>query len=315
MDLVSSSASSLEEVCGSDFKRLSSCEECLEGPQRPPVSYWGDAWRRFKGNPVAVVSLAALVFFLVMVVIGPSIGGFDLYATDSSALNAEPDAIHWFGTDALGRDLFARVWAGARVSLVVALACTAVQMVVGSLCGAAMAYFGGIVDESLMRVIEIVSSVPDLLVMLLVMMVAGNDMGALLLAMCVTSWMDTSRQVRGVIKQLRESEYVAAAECLGVSPWKIIARHLLPNTISIILLDLFMSIPGYIFSEASLSFLGMGLKAPAISLGTLVSDGQAVIEIFPHELFFPALVLCLIVLAFNLFGDCLRDALDPKMRK
>lgn len=304
-----------EELSAADFELLSSCNECAEGSMRPPVSYWGDAWRRFKKNPVAVAALCVLALFLIMVVAGPHIGGFDLYASDASAINGEPDATHWFGTDSLGRDLFGRVWLGARVSLAVALACTAAQMVIGSACGAAMAYFGGVVDEALMRIIEIMSSVPNLLVMLLVMMVAGNGIGALLLAMCVTSWMDTARQVRGVVKQLRESDYVAAAEGLGVSPWKIIARHLLPNSISILLLDLFMSIPDYIFSEASLSFLGMGLKAPAVSLGTLVSDGQAVIEIYPHELLFPALVLCLIVLAFNLFGDGLRDALDPRLRK
>lgn len=282
---------------------------------RPTISYWSDAWRRFRKNPVAMVALGVLAFFAVMVVVGPYIRGVDYMAKNSLYLNAEPDAQFWFGADALGRDLFSRVWVGARVSLVVAICCALIQMVVGSIYGGVMAYFGGMVDEVMMRVIEIVNSVPNLLIMLLVMMVLGNSMWALLVAMCITSWVGTARQMRGIIKQLRETDYVAAARCLGMSPLSIIVRHLIPNTLSILLLDLFMSIPTYIFSEASLSFLGLGLKAPAISLGTLISDAQAVIELYPFELLFPSLVLCLIVLAFNLFGDGLRDALDPRMRR
>lgn len=282
---------------------------------RPVVSYWSDAWRRFRKNPVAMASLVVLGFFAVMVVIGPNIRGLDYMSKNTAYINAEPDAQFWFGADALGRDLFSRIWVGARVSLIVAIACSAIQMIVGSLYGGVMAYFGGVVDEVMMRIIEVVNSIPGLLVMLLVMMVLGNSMWALLVAMCITSWVGTAREMRGIIKQLRETDYVAAARCLGMRPLKIIVRHLIPNTLSILLLDLFMSIPSYIFSEASLSFLGLGLKTPAISLGTLISDAQAVMELYPFELFYPSLVLCLIVLAFNLFGDGLRDALDPRMRR
>lgn len=282
---------------------------------RPVVSYWSDAWRRFRKNPVAMASLVVLGFFAVMVVIGPNIRGLDYMSKNTAYINAESDAQFWFGADALGRDLFSRIWVGARVSLIVAIACSAIQMIVGSLYGGVMAYFGGVVDEVMMRIIEVVNSIPGLLVMLLVMMVLGNSMWALLVAMCITSWVGTAREMRGIIKQLRETDYVAAARCLGMRPLKIIVRHLIPNTLSILLLDLFMSIPSYIFSEASLSFLGLGLKTPAISLGTLISDAQAVMELYPFELFYPSLVLCLIVLAFNLFGDGLRDALDPRMRR
>lgn len=282
---------------------------------RPTVSFWQDGWRRFRKNPVAVAALAVIVFFAVMVVVGPYLRGVDFMAKDSQHINAQPDSQFWFGADALGRDLFSRVWVGARVSLTVAIACAVIQIVVGSVYGGVMAYFGGWVDEVMMRFIEFVNSIPNMLVMLLVMMVLGNSMWALLAAMCITSWVGTARQVRGLVKSLRESDYIAASVCLGTSPLKIIVKHLIPNTISILLLDLFMSIPSYIFSEASLSFLGLGLKPPEISLGTLISDAQSVLEIYPFELFFPSLVLCLIVLAFNLFGDGLRDALDPKMRR
>lgn len=304
-----------QDLTPEDFVTRGIRESDLEGNMRPPVSYWSDAWRRFRKNPLAMAALGVLIVFALLVILVPVTSGHDAYAMDATVVNQEPSADYWFGTDSLGRDLWTRVWLGARVSLIVAIACALVQIVVGSLCGAAMAYFGGIVDEVLMRVIEVISSVPSLLISLIIMMVAGNNMGALLLAMCITSWTDTARQVRGLVKGLRESDYVAAARCLGASPFKIIVRHLIPNTLSILLLDLFMSIPDYIFSEASLSFLGMGLKAPEISLGTLISDGESLFQIYPYQLFCPALVLCLIVLAFNLFGDGLRDALDPRMRK
>lgn len=279
---------------------------------RKTVSYWSDAWRRFRKNPVAVVSFIVLILMGIMCVIGPNIRGYDYITMNLMSANEGPSSQYWFGTDALGRDLFSRIWVGARVSIIVAICCSIIQMVVGCIYGGIMAYFGGIVDEVMMRILEIINSVPSLLITLIIMMVLGNSMWALLLAMCITSWVGTARQMRGLIKQLRETDYVAASECLGTKPMRIILRHLIPNTISILLLELFMSIPQYIFTEASLSFLGMGLKTPNISLGTLIADAQAVIQLYPYELFFPAAILVLIVLAFNLFGDGLRDALDPQ---
>ncbi len=282
---------------------------------RPTISYWQDAWRRLKKNPLAIISMVLLGFFFIMVIIGPYIRGYDLYEISKESKFALPGKEFWFGADNLGRDLFSRIWLGARVSLVVAIACTIIQLVVGCTYGGIMAYFGGWVDEVMMRIVEIITSLPSLLITLLIMMVLGNSMGALLIAMCVTAWCGTARQIRGLLMQLRESEYVMAAEALGASPTRIIKNHLLPNTISILILNLVTSIPNYIFTEASLSFLGMGLQPPEISLGILISEGQAKMDLYPHLVFYPALVLCLIVLAFNLLGDGLRDALDPKLRQ
>ncbi len=281
---------------------------------RKAVSYWSDVWRRFRKNPVAMAALVVLVLLMVLVVVGPSIRGLDYVTMNLLDANDSPSSTYWFGTDSLGRDLFSRIWVGARVSIAVALCCSIIQMVVGCIYGGIMAYFGGMVDEVMMRILEVINSVPSLLITLILMMVLGNSVWALLLAMCITSWVGTARQMRGLIKQLRETDYVAAAECLGAKPMRIIMKHLIPNTLSILLLDLFMSIPQYIFTEASLSFLGLGLQTPNISLGTLIANAQAVIQIYPYQLFFPALILVLIVLAFNLFGDGLRDALDPRMR-
>jgi oligopeptide transport system permease protein len=187
-------------------------------------------------------------------------------------------------------------------------------MIVGCAYGGSMAYFGGTVDSIMMRIIEVITSFPSLLITLIIMMVVGKNVGGLLFAMCITSWCGTARSVRAQLMQLRETEYVQAAQMMGASSARVIVKHMLPNTIGILILDLCASIPTYIFTEASLSFLGMGLS-DVISLGVLISEGKAKLSFYPWQLFFPALILCLIVLAFNLLGDALRDALDPRTHR
>lgn len=305
----------MEEKKKYDFRPIEKDRFNKDLIARPTITYWKDAWRRLKKNPVAMFALVLLIFCVVMIVIGPFIRGMDYYTINGKLKNTSPNATYWFGTDNLGRDLFSKVWKGAQTSIVVAIVCTVIQIVIGCTYGGVMAYFGGAIDEVMMRILEIITSMPSLLITLLLMMVLGNSLGALLVAMSITAWCGTARQIRGMIMQLRESEYVMAAEALGASPMRIIVKHLLPNTLSILILSTAVSIPSYIFSEASLSFLGMGLKAPAISLGVLISEGQSMLDIYPYQVFFPALVLCIIVLAFNLLGDGLRDALDPRLRK
>jgi oligopeptide transport system permease protein len=282
---------------------------------RPNINYWQDAWRRLKKNPIAMISLVVLILLIIMVIIGPYIRGYDFISINSKDKNLGSSAKYWFGTDSLGRDLFSRVWYGARVSITVALVCAIIQIVVGSIYGGIMAYFGGWVDEILMRVIELINSIPSLLITILLMMVLGNGVFALLVAISITSWCGTARQIRGQIMQLRESEYVLAAELIGCSPIRVILKHLIPNTIGILILNTSTSIPQFIFTEAGLSFLGMGIQVPHTSLGVLISLGQQSMEFYPSQVFYPALVLCITVLAFNLLGDGLRDALDPRLRQ
>ena len=305
----------MAELTKERFKKVASDRFDKDVNSRPTISYWGDAWRRLKKNPVAMFSLGLLIFCIIMTIIGPYIRGLDFISVNGVKKNLGPSSEFWFGSDSLGRDLFSRVWMGARVSIIVALVCTAIQIVVGCIYGGIMAYYGGIVDEVMMRILEIITSMPSLLITLLVMMVLEKSVGALVFAMCVTAWCGTARQIRGQIMQLRESEYVMAAECLGASPMRIIVKHMIPNTLSILILNVASSIPSYIFTEASLSFLGMGLDSNSISLGVLISNGRATMDLYPYQLFFPALVLCIIVLAFNLLGDGLRDALDPRLRQ
>ena len=279
---------------------------------RPTITFWQGAWRRLRQNPIAIIAMALLAVLVFFMLFGPALINNEYVAINAKARNVEPNSEYWFGTDAMGRDLFSRVWLGARLSLIVALVCSFIQIVVGCAYGGIMAYCGGVVDMVMMRIVEVITSFPSLLVTLLVMMVVGKNVPGLLVSMCITSWCGTARQMRGQLMQLRESEYVQAAQMIGASPVRIVVKHLLPNTISILILNLCSSIPSYIFTEASLSFLGMGLSGDVISLGVLISEGRARLSFNPYQLFFPALVLCLAVLAFNMLGDALRDALDPR---
>lgn len=311
---VQASAEAPVELTPEKFKIVGFTQEEANKIDRPTISYWQDAWRRLRKNPVAMGALVVLLALVVMVIVGPYINDYDLIEMNTADRNLAPSAEYWFGTDSLGRDLFSRVWMGARSSIIIALVATAVKLVFGTLYGALMAHFGGWVDDLLMRFIEVINSLPDLLLTIMVMMILGNNLFALLVAMSITAWCNTARQVRGLIKQLKESEYVLAAEVLGASPWRIIIKHYVPNMISILLLDASTAIPNFIFTEAGLSFLGIGLTSPEISLGVLISMGQQTIDFYPYQLVFPCVVLCVIVMAFNLLGDGLRDALDPKLR-
>lgn len=305
----------MEQAVNKRFVIIGCKDTDKEAIARPTITYGQDAWRRLKKNPIAMISLGVLVLMALVALLGPLLCGQDFAAMEPTLKNLPPSAQHWFGTDMLGRDLFARVCVGARISLLIALVCTLVQVVVGCAYGGIMAYFGGWVDNIMMRVIEVLMSLPYLLVVIIVMLVLGNSVPSLLAALCVTSWCNTARAMRGVILQLKSSEYVMAAQALGAPARRVIVKHLLPNTIGILILNIATSIPNYIFQESTLGFLGIGLQPPDTSLGVLISLGQAAMEFYPLQLIFPAGALVLIVLAFNLLGDGLRDALDPKLRK
>lgn len=298
-----------------DFEVVGYTLEEANRIDRPTISYWQDAWRRLKKNPIAMASLVVLALLIIMCIIGPYIRGYDFVTKNVKMKNRGVSWEYWFGTDYLGRDLFSRVWMGARASIIIALVATALKLVVGTIYGAIMAHFGGWVDDLMMRIIEVINSLPSLLLTILIMLILGNNLFALLVALSITAWCSTARQVRGMIKQLKETEYVYAAEVLGAKPMHIIAKHYVTNMLGILILNASTAIPGFIFTEAGLSFLGIGLTAPEISLGVLISLGQQTIDFYPTQLLFPCAVLCIIVMAFNLLGDGLRDALDPKLRQ
>lgn len=291
-------------------------DEDAERIVRPRIGYMADVWRRFRKNKLAIIALIMLLLLIFLVVLGPSISGYAFEEVDPMARNASPSASHWFGTDSLGRDLFARVWQGGRVSLIIGFLGALISAVVGCLYGGISAYFGGIVDTVMMRILEIVISIPYLIVVILFSItLQSKGLFSLILAMTVTGWCGTARLVRGQMLQLKNQEYVMAAKALGVNPMRIIVRHMIPNTLSVIIVSVTFDIPNYIFSEAFLSYIGLGIQPPNTSWGALASSAQTSFQFYPFQLFFPAIMIAITMLAFTMMGDGLRDALDPRLRK
>ncbi len=283
---------------------------------RPHITYFQDAWRRLRQNKLSMFGLILLCILTVMVVLGPVISPYDYESVNPVIKNQPPSAEHWFGTDSLGRDYFARVWQGGRVSIIIGLTGAAISAVAGCIYGGLSAYFGGRVDTVMMRVVEILNSIPYLLVVILLsLMLDSKGIGTLLLAMTLTGWCSIARLVRAQMLQIRGSDYVLAARLLGVSPMKIVVQHLIPNTFSVIIVAVTFRIPSYIFGEAFLSYVGLGVQAPQTSWGALCSQAQVSLVFHPHLMFLPAAAIAMTMLAFTLLGDGLRDALDPRMRR
>lgn len=306
----------MDKVLNRDlFRKVSLDQSESEQVVRPSMSYFQDAWRRLKKNKIAMISMCFLLFIAFMCIFGPMLYPVDYEAQDAIHANQLPTAEHWFGLDELGRDIFARIWVGGRISLTIGLVGAVVSLVVGILYGGISGYFGGIVDDIMMRIVEVLVSIPYMIVVILVGIALGQGLPSLLLALCLTSWTGLARLVRGQVIALKSSEYVLAAKALGTSDMKIISKHLFPNMLSVIIINTTFSIPGFIFSEAFLSFLGIGIQPPLTSWGAMAASGQQQMMYYPHELLFPAIAISLTMLAFNLLGDGLRDAFDPKLRQ
>ena len=297
------------------FRRVGVDEQKSESVVRPSNSYWQDAVRRLKQNKVAMVSLVVLLLILVICGVGPYIYPHPFDEQNIEFTNQTPSLQHWFGLDDLGRDIFARIWMGGRISLTIGIVGAIVSLVIGVLYGGISGYCGGLVDDIMMRIVEILVGVPYMVVVIIMSVVLGKGMTSLLIALCITSWTNLARIVRGQVLELKESEYVLAARALGTPPLQIIVTHLLPNTLSLIIINTTFSIPSFIFAEAFLSFVGMGIQPPLTSWGAMAALGQQQMSYYPHELIFPALAISVTMLAFNLLGDGLRDAFDPKLRQ
>ena len=299
----------------SKFKILGCTDLDADKINAPAITYWQDAWRRLKKNPIAMVSLIFLIIIIILCVFVPIFSPYKFDAQDYNILDKKPFGNHYFGTDKLGRDLFVRVWKGGRVSLIIGFAGTAIELLIGCIYGGVCGYFGGKVDTIMMRIVEVIVTIPYLIVVMLLLIVLEPSIKTLIFALCITGWTGIARLVRGQVLQLKSSEYVMAAKALGANSLRIIMKHLLPNTIGIIIVYMTMDIPAFIFEEAFLSFMNLGVQAPDTSWGALVFTGQGVMANHPYQLIFPTIAICLTVLAFNLLGDGLRDALDPNLRQ
>lgn len=278
-------------------------------------SYWQDSWQRLRSNRTAMAGLMILIFLITMAICGPWLTPYTYYETQLHLKNQPPSSQFWFGTDELGRDLFTRVWWGARISLFVGITASLVDLIIGVLYGSLAASMGGRKDELMMRCADILYSIPYLLVVILLMVVIGSGISTIIIALTLTGWIGMARIVRGQILQLKQLDFVKAAYALGASRTRILLRHLIPNSFGPIIVTVTLTIPTAIFAEAFLSFLGLGVQAPIASWGTMASDGLSALRYYPWRLFFPAGFISLTMLSFNLLGDGLRDALDPRLRK
>ena len=310
------SAVEWEDIPAEKFQIIGTDDFSADVIARPKIGYWADAWRRLKENKIALIALIVLLILVFMVTFGPMISGYSFEQIDTEAINQRPSAEHWFGPDSLGRDLFARVWQGGRVSIIIGIVGAVIASVLGCIYGGIASYFGGIVDDIMMRIVEVLLSIPYLIIVILISVVTDSkSMGTMMLALTLTGWCGIARLVRGQMLQIKTQEYVLAANALGVSPLKTIMRHMIPNTIGIIIVAITFDIPGYIFSEAFLSYIGLGIQPPDTSWGALASAAQQNFMFYPYQLFFPSIMIALTMLSFTLLGDGLRDALDPKLRK
>lgn len=282
---------------------------------RPSTTYWQDVWRRLKKNRMAMAGLYMIVLIIALAIFGPMISPYSYSDQDLNATNQPPSAAHWFGTDNLGRDLLTRVLFGARISLSVGFVASFIILTIGVIYGGISGFFGGWLDNLMMRIVDILWAVPLTLFVILLMVVMGPGLLTIFVALGSVYWVGMARIVRGQIISLKNQEFVLAARTIGASPWRILLRHLIPNAMGPIIVTVTLNIPNAIFTEAFLSFIGLGVSAPMASWGVLASEGAQSIRAYPWQIFFPALAISLTMLAFNFLGDGLRDALDPRMRR
>ncbi len=285
-------------------------------PLRPARSLWSDAWRRLRRNRMAVAAGAFLAILALTAALAPWLPGLADPTTQDLAKGASPPSLqHAFGTDELGRDLFARVLHGGRISLLVGLVGTLVSLVIGVTWGAIAGYVGGRVDDLMMRVVDVLYALPYIFLVILLLVFFSKSLVMLFVALGLVQWLTMARIVRGQVLSLKHQTFVEAARALGASDAAILFRHIVPNTLGPVIVYTTLTVPAVILQEAFLSFLGLGVQPPDASWGTLVSDGSRAIGLFPWLVVFPGLAMSLTLLAFNFLGDGLRDALDPKGRR
>lgn len=289
-------------------------EAKMESISRPSLSYWQDGWRRLKKNKIAFVSLILVGIYIIFAIIGPFLTEYSYTTTNAQASNETFSKEHWFGTDRLGRDLWSRVWMGARVSLTIGFAAAVLNSILGVIIGGISGYYGGNIDMFIMRLIDVMYGIPYIIVAILVMMVLGSGMQSLIIAMIIVGWIGSARFVRGEVLRLKNQDFVSAAKVMGIPEGRIVFKHIMPNVLGLIVTNLTMAVPGYIFSEAFLSYIGLGIQPPECSWGSLTKIGAQAFRSYPYQLFVPAFFICTTMLALNLLGDGLRDALDPKLR-
>lgn len=323
------------QISPEDFSPVSLTEREQLEKLSEPTTYWKDAWRRLKQNKIALVSMFVLLAIAALAIFVPWVSPYDYDEQIRGAENLGPSLKHLFGTDSYGRDLFVRTMMGCRISLFIGVLAAIMVLIIGSIYGAISGLCGGIVDNIMMRFVELIYSVPEILIIIIIKLVItdplstlfqtnaffkplqalGSGVIAIFIVYGLLYWVSMARIIRGQVLQLKKMEYVNSAVALGGNKRRLIMKHLLPNCIGQLIVTTALQIPSAIFTESFLSFLGLGVEVPMPSLGSLASNAIGSINSYPYRLFFPALLISIIILTFNLFADGLRDALDPKMKK
>jgi oligopeptide transport system permease protein len=303
-----------ELLLDSDFSFLPEEEKRREDIVRPSTTFWKDALRRLKMNKPAMAGFIIVVCMIFMAIVMPVLSPYKYDTNYLDNINKGMSQAHLFGTDTLGRDLWTRIWYGGRISLSIGVMGAIFPSLIGIVIGGMAGYFGGIVDMVIMRIIDVLLCIPGLIFVILLMLKLGNGPVAIVTSFALIGWMGSARNVRGLVLQLKNQDYINASRLLGASHSRLIFRHLIPNTLGIVVVGMTQSVPGAIFYEATLSFLGLGVKAPLTSWGQLLQMGVQNFKLYPYQLFIPAVILSVTLLAFNIFGDGVRDALDPRLR-
>ena len=336
-----------------DFEKATDDEKKQQDVMGESTTFFKDGMKRLRKNPLAMGSIIVLAFIIIAILVLPSIvpytydqmmmidGVRDRGATNLAPMEyskAELQKIaagedvfpHIFGTDSLGRDYFIRVVYGTRVSLSVGIVAAIMVLIIGLVYGAIAGYFGGLVDLIMMRIVDIIYSLPDMLLIILLSVVLGDTLkpliegtvlaklGSNMISMFVVFaclyWVSMARLIRGQVLSIKNNEYVLAARCIGTKNSRILTKHILPNCLSVIIITTALQVPSAIFTESYLSFLGLGVSIPMTSLGSLANEARAGLQSYPHRLVIPAIIICVSVLALNLLGDGLRDAFDSKLK-
>lgn len=297
------------------FAPLDRAEKALLKTETPTIAFWSDVWRRFRGNTAGMAGVVILLLFILLAIIGPSLVPYHFDMIDLKSTYIPPGPRHWFGTDILGRDLWAEVWVGARVSLLIGITAGLSQMVIGIIIGSVSGLAGGRLDMVIMRAVDILIAVPFLIWVSLFMLVLKPGIQSIILAFSITEWKGMARLVRGEVLRLKETEFVLASRGMGASTWRLISRHFFPNVLPVAIVSVTFQVTAAIFGEAFLSYIGLGLQPPLTSWGVLISAGITEMRAYTYMLLIPAIFLSLTMLSLQLIGDALRDATDPKLRQ
>lgn len=328
------------EFLENDFEFVGDKQDIHTDAIQPSKPFLKDVWGRFKSNKGAVIGAILIIFIIFMAIIGPMIVQYKFDGVDVQQQSMGPrvpllenlgildgtsgirqyqgqfaNVYHWFGTDHLGRDLWARVWDGTRISLFVAASAVLIDIFIGMVYGLISGFFGGMVDNVMQRIQEIINSIPTLVILTLLLLVMTPSLMTIIIALMITGWIGMARITRAQVLKIKEQEFILASRTLGASDFFIIFKAILPNIFGQLITMSMFSIPNAIFYEAFLAFVGLGIPAPQASLGSLINDGFNTILVTPYMVIIPVIVLGVLMLSFNLMADGLRDALDPTMKE